>query len=63
MSVKVIEKNAGEKIPYTEKGYNLCFGDMLTIKCNKYQKDWPVVLIETLWNVKVQKSQMNFMTA
>lgn len=42
MSVKVIEKNAGEKIPYTEKGYNLCFDDMLTIKCNKYQKDWPV---------------------
>lgn len=41
MSVKVIEKNAGEKIPYTEKGYNLCFDDMLTIKCNKYQKDWP----------------------
>lgn len=39
MSVKVIEKNAGEKIPYTEKGYNLCFDDMLTIKCNKYQKD------------------------
>ena len=42
MSVKVIEKNAGEKIPYTESGYKLCFDDMLTIKCDKYQKDWPV---------------------
>lgn len=42
MSVKVIEKNAGEKIPFTESGYKLNFDDMLAIKCNKYQKDWPV---------------------
>lgn len=42
MSVKVIEKNAGEKIPFTESGYKLNFDDMLAIKCDKYQKDWPV---------------------
>ena len=42
MSVKVIEKNAGEKIQYTENGYKLCFDDALTIRCDKYQKDWPV---------------------
>jgi hypothetical protein len=38
----VIEKNAGEKIPYTVNGTKICFDDMLTMKCEKYQKDWPV---------------------
>ncbi len=41
MSVKVIEKNAGEKSLY-RKRLQCDFDDMLAIKCDKYQKDWPV---------------------
>ena len=41
----------------------LCFNRNIVeckVKCDKYQKDWPVVLIETLWNVKTiaRKSQV-----
>lgn len=38
----VFDKNTGEKISYTVNGTKICFDDTLTIKCEKYQKDWPV---------------------
>ena len=39
----IIEKNAGEKIPYSiSKKTKLCFDDDLTLDLAKQEKDWPV---------------------
>lgn len=39
----VIEKNEGEKIPYTVSKTKIDFDDgMLTMKLERYQKDWPI---------------------
>ncbi len=41
--VKVIEKNAGEKIAFEQSGTRLIFGDdEIMLNAAKYQKDWPV---------------------
>lgn len=41
--VKVIEKNAGEKIAFEQSGTHLIFGDdEIMLNAAKYQKDWPV---------------------
>ena len=41
--VKVIEKNAGEKIAFEQSGTCLIFGDdEIMLNAAKYQKDWPV---------------------
>jgi hypothetical protein len=41
----IIEKNAGQKIDWTETGTIVGFGDdELTVNCAKYQKDWAVHL-------------------
>lgn len=41
--VKVIEKNAGEKIAFEQSGTRLLFGDdEIMLNAAKYQKDWPV---------------------
>ena len=41
--VKVIEKNEGPKIQWTQKGYKLIFGDDdLSIRCDTRQRDYPV---------------------
>lgn len=41
--VKVIEKNAGEKIAFEQSSTRLIFGDdELMLNAAKYQKDWPV---------------------
>lgn len=43
--VRIIEKNDGEKIPVRQKDYKLIFGDDdLSIRCDRYQRDWPVSL-------------------
>lgn len=39
----VINKNEGEKIPYTVSKTKIDFDDgMLTMKLERYQKDWPI---------------------
>lgn len=44
-TVKVIEMNQGEKIPFVQEGTRLYFGDdELMVNVAKYQKDWPVVV-------------------
>lgn len=44
-NVKVIEKNAGQKIAYEQSGTCLIFGDYeLMINAAKYQKDWDVAV-------------------
>lgn len=41
--VKIIEKNAGEKIAFEQSGTRLIFGDdEIMLNAAKYQKDWPV---------------------
>lgn len=41
--VKVIEKNAGEKIAFEQSSTRLIFGDdEIMLNAAKYQKDWPV---------------------
>lgn len=41
--VKVIEKNAGEKIAFEQSDTRLIFGDdEIMLNAAKYQKDWPV---------------------
>ena len=41
----VIEKNEGEKIPYTQNGTVISFADgRLSLDCALYQKDWGVHL-------------------
>ena len=41
--VKVIEKNAGEKIAFEQSGTRLIFGDdEIMLNAAKYQKDWDV---------------------
>ena len=41
----VIEKNEGEKIPYTQNGTVVSFADgRLSLDCALYQKDWDVHL-------------------
>lgn len=41
----VIEKNEGEKIPYTQNGTVVSFaGGRLSLDCALYQKDWDVHL-------------------
>lgn len=41
----VIEKNEGEKIPYTQNGTVVSFADgRLSLDCALYQKDWGVHL-------------------
>lgn len=41
--MKVIEKNAGEKIAFEQSGTRLIFGDdEIMLNAAKYQKDWPV---------------------
>lgn len=41
--VKVIEKNAGEKIAFEQSGTRLIFGDdEIMLNAAKYQKDWPI---------------------
>lgn len=41
----VIEKNEGEKIPYTQSGTVVSFADgRLSLDCALYQKDWGVHL-------------------
>lgn len=39
--MKIVEKNLGPKIPYTEEGTVLNFG-MLSVDCSDYQKSWDV---------------------
>lgn len=38
----VIEKNAGEKIPFEVDGAKICFDDDLTINLAKREEDWDV---------------------
>ena len=43
--VHIIEKNEGTKIALQQIDYKLIFGDdELSIRCDKYQRDWPVHL-------------------
>jgi hypothetical protein len=43
MSIQVIEKNEGPKIPYEENGTMVFLGDYeLMLNMAKYQRDWPV---------------------
>ncbi len=42
-TIKVVEKNPGEKIAYEQSGTKIFFGDdELMVNAAKYQKDWPV---------------------
>lgn len=38
----IVEKNVGQKIPYTVKTRKITFDDDLTINLEKRQEDWPV---------------------
>lgn len=43
--VQIIEKNEGTNIALQQIDYKLIFGDdELSIRCDKYQRDWPVHL-------------------
>ena len=37
----IVEKNVGQKIPYSERGTKITFDDDLTINLAKRQQDWP----------------------
>ena len=44
-AAQIIHKNEGIKIPVEQLDYKLTFGDdELSIRCDKYQRDWPVHL-------------------
>lgn len=42
--MRIIEKNAGPKLPYEVSGTKLCFDDDLTVNLSKRQEDEPVHL-------------------
>ena len=41
--MKIVEMNAGTKVDYELNGYKLTFNDELTIRLDKYQRDYEVV--------------------
>ena len=38
----VIEKNAGPKVPFEERGTKVTFDDELTLNLAKLERDWPI---------------------